>query len=129
MTVYYVEDDRAQAELFKVKLKKMFGGKVKYVWLDHWYQISMQTFDKNSIIVLDYCFNNGFRSSLAFDLLEREKFPCYLYTSCPKSEVESDIKKIGVKWPKNLKYKNKADFTIFDNIKNFFLKNPLQVLI
>ena len=129
MTVYFVEDDRAQAKFFGVKLKKMFGEDVNYVWLDHWYQLSMQTFEDDSIIVLDYCFKNGFRSNIAFDLIGREDLPSFLYTSCSRSEVEKDIKKLSIKWPNNLKYKSKADFTIFDNIKNFFLqKQSLAVL-
>jgi len=128
MTVYFVEDDRAQAMMFEIKLKNMFGDNVKYKHLEHFYELSMQTFPADSLIVLDYCFKHGFRSSIAFDLISDKAFPTFLYTSCSKSEVEKDIQKQNIKWPKNMSYRSKGDFTIFNNIKNFFLKDKFLVV-
>jgi len=130
MTIYFIDDERQQAEMFRRKILKMFGGKVNVVWLDHWFKISSikWTTTESFIVVLDYYFAHGFRSGLAFDEMAKLDTEIYLYTTASKSEVIYDIKKLNCHWPSNMEYINKTDNKIFAKIANKFKKNETQFL-
>jgi hypothetical protein len=124
MTIYFIDDERQQAEMFKCKILKMFGGAIKVVWLDHWFKISSLKFTttESFVVVLDYYFANGFRSGLAFDEVGELDTQVYLYTTAAKGEVLRDIKKLNCRWPDNMEYINKSDHKIFRKIATKFKK-------